>query len=118
MGRNETDTRMASILLMIIQVVCWIGFAYDEYGVFDTAVYDMYIGVALMMLVGFGYLMTFLQSYGLGAVGFTCASSRLSPMFWSRAHRSPFPPSLTCVPHHTDATQSSSRQSRSRSISC
>jgi ammonium transporter Rh len=29
------------------------------------------VGVALMMFVGFGYLMTFLKAYGLGAVGFT-----------------------------------------------
>mmetsp|Transcript_76906 Transcript_76906/g.168100 ORF Transcript_76906/g.168100 Transcript_76906/m.168100 type:complete len:400 (-) Transcript_76906:604-1803(-) len=47
---------------------------------FDTASFDMtdkssvynyYVGVALMMFVGFGYLMTFLKAYGLGAVGFT-----------------------------------------------
>merc|ERR1711871_1275638 len=47
------------------------GFFNAKYGTFDPAVYEMYIGVALMMLVGFGYLMTFLKQYGLGAVGFT-----------------------------------------------
>ena len=33
--------------------------------------YNYYIGVALMMFVGFGYLMTFLRWYGLGAIGLT-----------------------------------------------
>jgi hypothetical protein len=33
--------------------------------------YKFYVDIALMMFVGFGYLMTFLQHYGLGAVGFT-----------------------------------------------
>jgi len=33
--------------------------------------YNYYIGVALMMFVGFGYLRSFLQSYGQGAVGLT-----------------------------------------------
>ena len=55
----------------VVQVLCFIGFFNSEYGTFDAAVYEMYIGVALMMLVGFGYLMTFLKQYGLGAVGFT-----------------------------------------------
>lgn len=32
--------------------------------------YNFYIGVMIMMLVGFGYLMTFMKYYGLGAVGF------------------------------------------------
>merc|ERR1719236_446232 len=36
-----------------------------------SSIYNYYVGVALMMFVGFGYLMTFLKSYGLGAVGFT-----------------------------------------------
>ena len=32
--------------------------------------YNLFIGVVIMMLVGFGYLMTFMKYYGLGAVGF------------------------------------------------
>eukprot|EP00933_Yihiella_yeosuensis_P048667 TRINITY_DN4497_c0_g1_i1.p1 TRINITY_DN4497_c0_g1~~TRINITY_DN4497_c0_g1_i1.p1 ORF type:complete len:429 (+),score=68.83 TRINITY_DN4497_c0_g1_i1:108-1394(+) len=37
----------------------------------SSSIYNYYVGVALMMFVGFGYLMTFLKAYGLGAVGFT-----------------------------------------------
>merc|ERR1712072_53986 len=47
------------------------GFFTAEYGLFNAAEYEMYLGIALMMLIGFGYLMTFLKAYGLGAVGFT-----------------------------------------------
>lgn len=36
-----------------------------------TALYNMFMGVQCMMFFGFGYLMTFLKRYGLGAVGFT-----------------------------------------------
>ena len=36
-----------------------------------TQGYNMFIGVEIMMFIGFGYLMTFLKWYGLGAVGFT-----------------------------------------------
>jgi len=67
----ETDTRFASIAMGVVQVICWIGFFNSDYGQYDATAYEMYIGVALMMLVGFGYLMTFLKQYGMGAVGFT-----------------------------------------------
>lgn len=33
--------------------------------------YKIVVDVALMMFIGFGYLMTFLKAYGLGAVGYT-----------------------------------------------
>lgn len=36
-----------------------------------TQGYNMFIGVEIMMFIGFGYLMTFMKWYGLGAVGFT-----------------------------------------------
>jgi ammonium transporter Rh len=52
-----------------------------------TFVYNFYSGVACMMLVGFGYLMTFLKAYGLGAVGFTmfitCLGVEVSMVFES-----------------------------------
>ena len=36
-----------------------------------TTLYNMFLGVLVMMLIGFGYLMTFLKRYGLSALGFT-----------------------------------------------
>lgn len=36
-----------------------------------TNQYVMYGGIVIMMFFGFGYLMTFLKRYGMGAVGFT-----------------------------------------------
>ena len=38
-------------------------FEFDQYVIFRD--------IMAMLLLGFGYLMTFLKSYGLGAVGFT-----------------------------------------------
>ena len=78
MSYPENDTRLASILMIIIQIVCCIGFFNASYGVYDAAAYEMYVGIALMMLVGFGYLMTFLKNFGLGAVGLTFIITVLS----------------------------------------
>ena len=71
MGTAENDTRLMSAIMGVVQILCFIGFFNSKYGTFNAAAYEMYLGVALMMLVGFGYLMTFLKQYGLGAVGFT-----------------------------------------------
>ena len=68
---RELDTRVASVLMLILQICCIGGFFTADYGRFNAAEYEMYIGIALMMLIGFGYLMTFLKAFGLGAVGFT-----------------------------------------------
>lgn len=71
MGFASMDFRFASALMGFVQVLCIIGLFHSEYGTFNLAAYEIYLGVALMMLIGFGYLMTFLKQYGLGAVGFT-----------------------------------------------
>eukprot|EP00854_Cymbomonas_tetramitiformis_P022832 gene22832-27594_t len=70
--------RTFGVLALSCQTVILIGFGVlgeakftAESSAHSVQVYNYYVGVALMMLVGFGYLMTFLRWYGLGAVGFT-----------------------------------------------
>jgi ammonium transporter Rh len=46
-----------------------------------SSIYNYYVGVALMMFVGFGYLMSFLKAYGLGAVGLTMYTTCLGVEF-------------------------------------
>ncbi len=36
-----------------------------------TDIYQMYIGILIMVAFGFGYLYTFMKRYGMGAVGFS-----------------------------------------------
>jgi ammonium transporter Rh len=46
-----------------------------------TQAYNMFIGVEIMMFIGFGYLMTFLKLYGLGAVGFCMVVTAMALQF-------------------------------------
>ena len=59
------------VLLALFWLLTTADYSADSYAVYEPQLYDYYVGVALMMLVGFGYLMTFLRWYGLGAVGLT-----------------------------------------------
>ena len=63
--------KVTSMLLLVLQLGLIGCFCLSTYGEFDLNDYQAYIGVTLMMMVGFGYLMAFLKMYGLGAVGFT-----------------------------------------------
>lgn len=67
--------RGATMILVVMQIIFFI-----FYGAFTqvdanhadfTNRYFFYTGVAFMIFFGFGYLMTFLKRYGMGAVGFT-----------------------------------------------
>lgn len=58
--------------------------------------YNMFIGVEIMMFIGFGYLMTFLKSYGLGAVTLTMLITAvglqwavLTESFWGQLVNNP-----------------------------
>ena len=45
--------------------------SYADVDAFTTPQYVIFRDIMVMLLLGFGYLMTFLEKYGLGAVGFT-----------------------------------------------
>jgi len=78
-SKAQKELKRSQILLFVFQVVLVILFAavadWSEPMIKGpgtvTEGYNMFIGVEIMMFVGFGYLMTFLKLYGLGAVGFT-----------------------------------------------
>jgi len=65
----------------------------------------MFIGVEIMMFIGFGYLMTFLKWYGLGAVGFTMLITAVGlqwylfcDSFWYQMYNTENNPDWTRVP--------------------
>jgi len=74
--RSPTTGSFGTVVLAVQAALtaCYFTADMDLSGANDTdksSIYNYYVGVALMMFVGFGYLMTFLKAYGLGAVGLT-----------------------------------------------
>jgi hypothetical protein len=71
----QKSLQLAAIILLIVEIFVIIIFGTctkEELLVEDfTLVYQMFTGILIMMLFGFGYLMTFLSRYGLGAIGFS-----------------------------------------------
>jgi ammonium transporter Rh len=70
----------STILLGLLQVLLLVLFGISGHGGellesgssgSGTQGYNMFIGVEIMMFIGFGYLMTFMKWHGLTAVGFT-----------------------------------------------
>lgn len=77
---NPFDAAMAysgplSVALMAVQgglvFLFLFGTSYPEAEEYSPAEYYVWKDIMAMLLIGFGYLMTFLKEYGLGAVGFT-----------------------------------------------
>jgi len=63
-------------IILSVQIVfaLFLIFFMDSYGdsaYFTTEQYVICRDIMVMLLLGFGYLMTFLEKFGLGAVGFT-----------------------------------------------
>eukprot|EP00931_Biecheleriopsis_adriatica_P018933 TRINITY_DN13066_c0_g1_i1.p1 TRINITY_DN13066_c0_g1~~TRINITY_DN13066_c0_g1_i1.p1 ORF type:complete len:1082 (-),score=215.03 TRINITY_DN13066_c0_g1_i1:68-3313(-) len=73
-----------AVVLLAVLIGCFLSAELDLSAAKATdksSIYNYYVGVALMMFVGFGYLMTFLKAYGLGAVGLTMYITCLGVLF-------------------------------------
>ncbi len=57
--------------LMIVLLGTCAKVAYFDDGADFNDRYQHFTGVEIMMFIGFGYLMTFLKRYGMGALGLT-----------------------------------------------
>jgi len=75
------STKHVTTIFLVVQIILIpffaLGTTYSsvEYSVKE---YIAFRDIMAMLLLGFGYLMTFLKNYGLGAVGFTMMLSTLS----------------------------------------
>jgi len=68
-------SRSVGITIAVVQVVFAVllslFFGYADVGEYTVEKYIIFRDIMVMLLLGFGYLMTFLHLYGLGAVGLT-----------------------------------------------
>jgi ammonium transporter Rh len=78
--KDEMTNQAISFLLIgsqvVVAVLFYVGSSYDE--TYNSAQYVIFRDIMAMLLLGFGFLMTFIKSYGLGAVGLTMLLSVLS----------------------------------------
>lgn len=65
-------------LQIVALVVLLAMFDYGDVEEFTTEKYIIFRDIMVMLLLGFGYLMTFLEKYGLGAVGLTMLLTALN----------------------------------------
>lgn len=84
-GTDDIAAQMSGLLGKVIfgvQVVAaaviFLFFSYDSVDEFTTQKYIIFRDIMVMLLLGFGYLMTFLEKYGLGAVGITLLLTALN----------------------------------------
>lgn len=80
-GPAMKSTKLVTTLFVVVQIILIPFFVFgttyssDD---FSTSEYIAFRDIMAMLLLGFGYLMTFLKNYGLGAVGLTMMLSVLS----------------------------------------
>jgi len=67
-----------STLQVLVTIVLLFKFQYGNVEEYSTQKYIVFRDIMVMLLLGFGYLMTFLEKYGLGAVGFTMLLTALN----------------------------------------
>jgi len=77
-GTDDIASQMSGLFGKVIAAVQIVAFAvifilfrYDDVDEFTTEKYIIFRDIMVMLLLGFGYLMTFLEKYGLSAVGLT-----------------------------------------------
>jgi ammonium transporter Rh len=74
---QQADMKKFAILVggfeILLLILFTVAVEYPEQGFTqkDDIQYIFYLNVTIMMLIGFGFLMTFMSRYGLGAVGLT-----------------------------------------------
>lgn len=64
--RTLLGTTQLALLILFLTIT-----SYDKFSGYSNLEYVIYRDIMVMLLLGFGYLMTFLRKYGLGAVGLT-----------------------------------------------
>ncbi|KAJ3433399.1 rh50 isoform b [Anaeramoeba flamelloides] len=105
MGFTKSNIGFITTLVVFqiaIFVIIGVWFKYDEsldetedheYDIRSEYYYTYYSDVAVMVIIGFGYLMTFLKKYGLSSLGYTfllacfCVQwSLINNAFWHQIH--------------------------------
>jgi ammonium transporter Rh len=79
-SENDGSMKRFAVTLLVVELIT-LGLTggLATYGVnMNDIQYVFYTNVCIMMLIGFGYLMTFLRKFGLGAVAFTMLLTVLS----------------------------------------
>ena len=64
--RTLLGSTQLALLILFLSIT-----SYDKFSGYSHQEYVIYRDIMVMLLLGFGYLMTFLRKYGLGAVGLT-----------------------------------------------
>lgn len=71
LDQSSTALSILAAIQVVLVLFLSLSATYDEVHDYSPAEYVVFRDIMVMLLLGFGFLMTFLGKYGLGAVGFT-----------------------------------------------